>query len=44
MNISTESLLSLAKLRPPFARSALLVVPYSQEGNANPGITVEMVV
>lgn len=44
MNISTESLLVLAKLRPPFARSALLLFPCTGEGRVNAGITVDMVV
>ena len=44
MNISTESLLILAKLRPPFARSALMLFPCTGEGRVNAGITVEMVV
>lgn len=44
MNYSTASLLSISKLRPPFARSALLLFPFTPEGRINAGITVEMVV
>lgn len=44
MNISNESLTVLARLRPPFARSALLLFPFTPEGAVNSGITVEMLV
>jgi len=44
MNISTATLITLAKLRPPFARSALILFPFTGEGRLNSGITVEMVV
>ena len=44
MNISTESLGTIVKLRPPFARSALMLFPFTGEGRVNSGITVEMVV
>ena len=40
MNLSTQTLLTLAKLRPPFARSALLLFPFTGEGRVNAGITV----
>ena len=42
MNFSSNSLTVLARLRPPFARSALLLFPYTPEGAVNSGITVEM--
>lgn len=42
MNISSESLLVLAKLRPPFARSSFLAFPFTPEGDPNSGITVEV--
>lgn len=41
MNISSQSLSVIATLRPPFARSALLVYPFASEGTVNSGITVE---
>jgi len=41
MSFSTDSLNVLAKLRPPFARSALLLYPFTPEGRVNSGITVE---
>lgn len=40
MNFSNTVLSALAKLRPPFARSAALLYPYSAaESNVNPGIS-----
>lgn len=42
MNISTESLAVLRRLRLPSARPALLLFPYTPEGAANSGITVEL--
>jgi hypothetical protein len=44
MNISTQSLLTLNKLRPPFARSASILFQFTGEGRVNAGITVEMAV
>lgn len=42
MSFSTDTLNVLAKLRPPLARSALLLFPFTPEGRVNSGITVEM--
>jgi hypothetical protein len=42
MNLSTPTLNALAKLRPPFARSATFLYPFTNEGLVNPGITVQM--
>ena len=41
MSFSTNTLSALTQLRPPFARSALLLFPFTPEGRANSGITVE---
>lgn len=43
MNLSADTLAVLARLRPPFARSALVLFPYTREGSVNSGITVETV-
>jgi hypothetical protein len=42
MNISAESALVMARLRPPFARSAYVLFRYASEGKVNAGITFEM--
>lgn len=42
MNLSSESLGILSKLRPPFSRSATLLFLFTGEDRVNPGITVEM--
>jgi hypothetical protein len=42
MNISAASQLSLSSLRPPFARSALVLFSFTGEGQSNSGITVQM--
>lgn len=43
MNYSADTLAVLARIRPPFARSALMLFPYTREGDVNSGITVETV-
>lgn len=42
MNTSVNTLGTLARLRPPFARSAALVFPFTREGHVSAGITVAM--
>lgn len=42
MNLSSVTTRTLAKLRPPFARSAKLLFAFGSEGRVNNGITVEM--
>ncbi len=42
MNTSAETSLVLARLRPPFARSAYVLFHYASEGRVNAGITFEM--
>lgn len=42
MNISAASQLSLSSLRPPFARSALVLFAFTGEGQSSSGITVQM--
>lgn len=44
MNYSADTLSILARLRPPFARSATLLFPFTREENFNSGITVETVI
>lgn len=41
MTYSSSTLEALSKLRPPFARSASILFPYTPEGYMNNGITVE---
>lgn len=43
MNFSADTMAVLARLRPPFARSATMLFPYTREGAVNSGITVETV-
>jgi len=43
MNYSADTLSILARLRPPFSRSATMLFPYTREGEVNSGITVETV-
>lgn len=42
MNLSSVTTRTLAKIRPPFARSAKLLFAFGSEGRVNNGITVEM--
>jgi len=41
MNLSSDSALVLARMYPPFPRSAKLLYPFTSEGRLNAGITVQ---